>query len=108
MFFLILYYYFNNNGPYKISATPIYETKDKVISQIIEELKDRYHRIYSQQQRISEKEFLRFIQQLKDAKTIEDIDQIEYIANPNVRLHLEDVKEKVKRYFSVMKRKNRL
>ena len=103
-----LYYYFNNNGPYKISATPIYETKDKVISQIIEELKDRYHRIYSHQQRISEKEFLRFIQQLKDAKTIEDIDQIEYIAHPNVRLHLEEVKEKVKRYFSVMKRKNRL
>ncbi len=103
-----LYYYFNNNGPYKNAAIPTYEVKEVVMKNVIDELNDRYQRIYKNQGRISENEFQQFILQLKNAKTIEDIDQIEYIAHPNVRMHLEEVKEKMKRYFAVMARKNRL
>ena len=49
-----------------------------------------------------------FIKQLLNASNVEEVEAIEYIAHPFVRIHIDELKEKVKRYLSVQIRKNRI
>ncbi len=103
-----LYYYFNNNGPYKNEAIPTYEKKDVVINAYCEELKDRFNRLYKENNYMTQYELDQFIKQLLNASNVEEVEAIEYIAHPFVRIHIDELKEKVKRYLSVQIRKNRI
>lgn len=102
-----LYYYFNNDGPYSKPAIPNYETKENVIKSYCDEVIDRYDRLYSKNNCITKDEITHFIDQLKNINTPEDVEHIDYIAHPNVRIHLDEIKEKVKRYLSVHSKKHK-
>lgn len=96
-----LYYYYNNNGPYTNKALVIYESKEKVLKAYCDEILDRYNRLYSQNNYISKEEIERFISKLASATNSDDVKQIDYIAHPYVRLHLEEIKERVIRYLTI-------
>ncbi len=100
-----LYYYFNNDGPFKNDAIQTYQSKQKVINAYCDELKNKYAKIYMPANGISKKEFDKLIYALEDVSTVEDVDNIQYIAHPNVRIHIDEILSKVKRYLSIINNK---
>ena len=98
-----LYFYLNNNGPFKKQAITTSSTKDEVIKACYEEIKDKCLRIYLPNRLISENEFGMLLKQIEKIKNLQDVKEISYIANPKARMHIDNILDKLMRYFKNIK-----